>query len=83
MPNNIPFGYPYNNFMPSFNGLPNNYQIPNKNNNQNLYNYFYEFQNKLLELEKRINNLEERLNNLNDNKSNNKSFEYQTSMNMM
>ena len=80
MPNYVPFGYPYNSFIP--NTFPNNYQMPS-NNNQNIYNYFYDLQNKLVELEKRITNLEERLNNINDNKSNNKSFEYQTSMNMM
>lgn len=71
MPNMPFFGYqnPYN-------------QIPTSNQNDLTLNAYLEIQNKIGELEKKVNEIEKRLNLL-ENQKNNKSFEYQTSMNMM
>ncbi len=72
MPNNM-FEQinPYNYNMP-YGYNPNLYN----NSFQNINNYLYEMQNKISALEKRIETLE-------NSYSKNKSFEYETSMNMM
>lgn len=47
-------------------------------------NYLYELKNKIMLLEQRITSLEQKLSLLEENESQKtKSFEYQTSMNMM
>lgn len=57
-------------------------QIPISNQNNLTLNAYLEIQNKLKELETSIKNIENRLESL-ENQKNNKSFEYQTSMNMV
>ncbi len=71
MPNMPFFGYqnPYN-------------QMPTSNQNNLTLNAYLEIQNKITILENKVNELEKRLELL-ENQKNNKSFEYQTSMNMM
>jgi len=51
-------------------------------NNPNVLSVYLELKNKVDELEKKIKVLENHINTL-ENQNNNKSFEYQTSMNMM
>ena len=64
--------------MPYY-GYQNNYNDPN------VLSVYLEIKNKLMELDKKIKDLETRINLLEskNNSSNNKSFEYETSMSMM
>ena len=60
------------------------YEYQNNYNDPNVLSVYLEIKNKLVELDKKIKDLETRINLLeNKNNSNNKSFEYETSMNMM